>query len=157
MDLKEAIALRKREEELLCFPKFSNEDALELGLKIVELAKAKGVSVVVGIEVNDVPLFYHAMKGTNKRQFRWVKRKLGTVRLCQVSTIHAGYQLAADGKELWRDWRLTDEECATIGGGFPINVSGTGIIGAVACSGLPHEEDHKLLVEAISSVLGVEL
>ena len=113
--------------------------------------------MVVGIEVNDVPLFYHAMKGTNKRQFRWVKRKLGTVRLCQVSTLHAGYQLAADQKELWRDWRLSDEECATIGGGFPINVAGTGIVGAVACSGLPHEEDHKLLVTAISSMLGIEL
>lgn len=44
-----------------------------------------------------------------------------------------------------------------MGGGFPITLVGTGVIGAVACSGLPHEEDHKLLIDAISEVLGVDL
>ena len=38
---KEALARREREEALLRFPAFSYEDALTLGLKIIELAKAK--------------------------------------------------------------------------------------------------------------------
>lgn len=30
-------------------------------------------------------------------------------------------------------------------------------MGAVACSGLPHEMDHQLLVDAICQILGVDL
>ena len=46
---------------------------------------------------------------------------------------------------------------AAIGGGFPIALKGTGVIGAVACSGLPHEQDHQLLVDALCAVLNVDL
>ena len=46
---------------------------------------------------------------------------------------------------------------AAIGGGFPITLAGTGIVGAVACSGLPHPEDHRLLVDCISEMLGIDL
>ena len=155
--LKEAVALRKREEALLCFPKFSNEDALTLGLKIVEIAKEWGVAVAIDIEVNGVQLFHYNMPGSNKRQCMWIRRKQNMVQVSQVSTLHAGQLLELGGLDLWKNWRLDEAEYATLGGGFPITVAGTGIIGSVACSGLPHEEDHRLLVTAISSMLGVEL
>ena len=61
------------------------------------------------------------------------------------------------GKDLWKDWRLDEADYAAIGGGFPIIVAGTGVVGAVACSGLPHEMDHQLLVDAICQILGVDL
>ena len=32
-----------------------------------------------------------------------------------------------------------------------------GIIGAVACSGLPHEDDHRLIITALCEILGVDL
>ena len=40
--IKEALARREREEALLRFPAFSYEDALNLGLKIIELIQAVG-------------------------------------------------------------------------------------------------------------------
>ena len=35
--------------------------------------------------------------------------------------------------------------------------AGNGVVGAVACSGLPPEMDHQLLVDAICQILGVDL
>ena len=38
------------------------------------------------------------------------------------------------------------------GGGFPIRI-GTQTVGAIGVSGLPHEEDHRLIVQALSAVM----
>ena len=157
MDITETIALRQKEEALLCYPKFANEDALTLGLKMVELAKEWGVAVAIDIEVNGVQLFHYNMPGSNKRHCMWIRRKQNMVQTSQCSTLHAMYQLIRDNKDQEKDWRLNNEEYGAIGGGFPISVAGTGIIGAVACSGLPHEDDHRLIVTAISEILGVDL
>ena len=157
MDIKEIVALRQKEEALLCYEKFTNEDALTLGLKMVEIAKEWGVAVAIDIEVNGVQLFHYNMPGSNARNSMWIRRKQNTVQLCQVSTLHAGQLLELQGKQLWRDWRLDEKDYAIIGGGFPISVTGTGIIGAVACSGLPHEDDHRLIITALCEILGVDL
>ncbi len=155
--LKEQIALREKEEKLLRFPKFSNEDALTLGLTVIEIAKEWGVGVTLDIEVNGVQMFHYVMPGSNKRHAMWIRRKQNTVQTCQMSSLHAYQWLEAEGKDLWKDWRLPESDYGVIGGGFPIHVEGTGIIGAIGCSALPHTEDHRLLVTAISRMLGVDL
>ena len=155
--MQKELARRREEEERLRFPRFSNREALELGLKIIEKAEQRGAAVAVDITVNGTQLFHYAMKGTNKRHAMWIQRKQNTVQVAQISSLHAGQFLASEGKDLWKDWRLSDADYAIIGGGFPIAVAGTGVIGAVACSGLPHEEDHRLLVDALSDLLGVDL
>lgn len=155
--LAQELAKRAKEEELLCFDKFSNEDALALGLKIVEKAKQRNAAVAIDIEVNGVQLFHYNMPGSNKRHAMWIRRKQNMVQVSQCSTLHAMYQLIRDNKDQEKDWRLNNAEYGAIGGGFPITVKGTGIIGAVACSGLAHTDDHQLLVDSIAELLGVEL
>ena len=152
----QALAQRRKEEEELRFEKFSNEDALTLGLKIVEKAKERDAAVAIDIEVNGTQLFHYAMPGSNKRHALWIRRKQNMVNTIQISTLHACQQLINEGKDQWKDWRLNEAEYGAIGGGFPIHVLGTGIVGAVACSGLPHEEDHRLLVDSIRAVLGLD-
>ncbi len=155
--LSKELARREREEALLRFPAFSNEDALALGLRIVEKAKAWGVAVAVDITRNGTQLFHYAMEGSNARHALWIRRKQNTVQVAQMSSLRAGQTLESEGKDLWRDWRLPEADYAILGGGFPITVAGTGVVGAVACSGLPHLQDHRLLVESISEMLGVHL
>lgn len=156
-DMKEALARRRKEETMLRFTKFSHEDALTLGLTIVKKAKERSAAVAIDIEVNGTQRFHYAMEGSNQRHALWVKRKQNMVNTIQISTLHACQQLIAEGKDQWKDWRLNEAEYGAIGGGFPIILVGTGVIGSVACSGLPHEEDHKLLIDAISEILGVDL
>ena len=155
--LAQELAMRAKEEALLCYDKFSNEDALALGLKIIEKARQRNAAVAMDIEVNGVQLFHYNMPGSNKRHCMWIRRKQNMVQASQCSTLHAMYQLIRDNKDQNRDWHLNDEEYGAIGGGFPIIIKGTGIIGAVACSGLAHTDDHQLLVDSIAEILGVEL
>ena len=87
---KEALARREREEALLRFPAFSYEDALTLGLKIIELAKARGAAVAVDITINQTQVFHYAMPGTNRRNAMWIQRKENMVQTSQISSLHAG-------------------------------------------------------------------
>lgn len=155
--LKLALARCEKEEALLRFDQFSNEDALALGLKIIETAQQRKAAVAIDIEVNGTQLFHYAMPGSNRRHALWIRRKQNMVQTAQISTLHAHYQLIRDGKDQEKDWQLSEAEYGAIGGGFPIHIKGTGIIGAVACSGLAHQDDHQLLVDSISALLGVEL
>lgn len=113
--------------------------------------------MAVDITVNQTQVFHYAMPGTNRRNAMWIQRKENMVQTSQISSLHAGQYLESAGKDLWKDWRLDEADYAAIGGGFPIIVAGTGVVGAVACSGLPHEMDHQLLVDAICQILDVDL
>ena len=44
-------------------------------------------------------------------------------------------------------------EYAAHGGGYPLEVRGTGVVGVALVSGLPQEQDHALVVEALGAYL----
>ncbi len=155
MKVQEELSVRRREEELLQFTSFSYDDALRLGLLIKDLAEKKGAALAIGIEINGLVIFHFSMTGSNGRNCMWIKRKANMVRVAQVSSLHAMQQREADGKDIVKDWGLDPLEYAAIGGGFPIRLKGIGIIGSVAVSGLPHWEDHQLIVEALAEYLGI--
>lgn len=58
------------EEEHLQFTRFSNDDALALGCKLIALAKQRQPfkGITVAISRNDQLLFHHAMAGTFKKE-----------------------------------------------------------------------------------------
>ena len=47
-------------------------------------------------------------------------------------------------------------DLAAAGGGFPIHLKGTGVIGAVTVSGVPQREDHGFVVEMLCRFLSIE-
>ena len=155
-EIEKELHRRELEEKNLQFTHFSNEDALKVGLTVADLAAKRSGAVVIEIVVNGNELFHYNMPGSNPRQCAWVKKKANMVFSAQMSSLHAGQFLEASGKDLWEDWRCSDAEYATIGGGFPIILKGTGIIGSLCCSGLPHTEDHRLLVDAVAEYLGAD-
>jgi uncharacterized protein (UPF0303 family) len=67
-----------------------------------------------------------------------------------------GQLLKSKGKSLEQAYLIPESEFGPHGGCFPVIVKGTGMIGTVTVSGLPQEEDHKLVTQAIRNYLARE-
>ena len=64
--------------------------------------------------------------------------------------------LKSKGKRIEEAYLIPESEYAPHGGCFPVIIKDTGLIGTITVSGLPQEEDHKLVVEAIRDYLAQE-
>ncbi len=67
-----------------------------------------------------------------------------------------GQRLKSKGKSIEESYLISESEYAPHGGCFPIIVKDTGMVGTITVSGLPQEEDHKLVVQAIRDYLAQE-
>ena len=156
-DLIEKYKIVARQEKELRFDHFDNDDAWELGSIIVEEARKKGLAIAVDIVINGYKVFRYGFQGTNNYNDIWLTRKINSVTTIQKSTLRLHYMMAMEIENIYTDGDLKPSEFATMGGGFPIYVSGVGVIGVLAVSGLPHVEDHELVVEGICQFLNKEV
>ncbi|MCI8466167.1 MAG: hypothetical protein HFI63_10015 [Lachnospiraceae bacterium] len=146
-----------KQEELLWFEHFTNDDGWKLGCYMVEEAKRQGIAIAICIRLNNgFTLFQYGPCGTNISNQNWMNRKYNTVKLMDRSSLKSFYVIKEKGQTL-ADHGLTDTECVLCGGGFPIRVKGVGNIGVVTVSALPHEADHAFIVDCLSSYLGIEV
>ena len=72
------------------------------------------------------------------------------------SSFYIGQLLKSKGKRLEEAYLIPESEYAPHGGCFPVIVKDTGMVGTITVSGLPQEEDHKLVVQAIRDYLAQE-
>lgn len=142
-----------QEESELQFSGFSNESALALGLKLVEIAQAGRLSVTVDICRNGQQLFHCALEGTSADNDAWIRRKNNVVNRYGHSSLYVGTRFRAQGKTFEESSRLDPDQYAAHGGAFPIIVRGVGIVGTVTVSGLPQLEDHAMVVAALRDFL----
>jgi uncharacterized protein (UPF0303 family) len=73
--LKELVKSIILQEEKCQFNQFTSEDALKLGLLLIENAKPFKKSVVIDITLSGHQLFRYAMDGTSIDNDNWVRRK----------------------------------------------------------------------------------
>lgn len=73
--LKELVKSIILQEEKCQFNQFTSEDALKLGLLLIENAKPSKKSVVIDITLSGHQLFRYAMDGTSIDNDNWVRRK----------------------------------------------------------------------------------
>jgi uncharacterized protein (UPF0303 family) len=137
----------------LVWDAFSNDDAVAVGLAVVEKARARGVAVTVDVERGGQRLFHLAMAGTTPDNASWIERKKNVVKRVHTSSYAYGLKLAAEGKAL-ADQGMDPLLHAAHGGCIPVVVEGTGFVGTVTISGLPQKDDHDLAVEVMLEVLG---
>src|SRR5215217_1772838 len=142
-----------QEEQELQFTKFNETVAWTLGCQLVELAHSRKLPVTVDITRGTHQLFHASLQGTSPDNDEWVKRKVRTVYRFGHSSFYMGQLLKSKGKSIEEAYLLSESEYAAHGGCFPVIIKDTGVVGTITVSGLPQEEDHKLVVRAIRDYL----
>lgn len=145
-----------QEEQEIQFTKFNEDTAWELGSQFVEEARSKNLPVTVDITRGTHQLFHASLRGTSPDNDEWVKRKVRLVYRFGHSSFYMGQMLKSKGKTIEQSYLVSESEYAPHGGCFPIIVKDIGIVGTVTVSGLPQEDDHKLVVETLRSYLAQE-
>ncbi len=152
-DLK-TIAMQERE---LHFESFGAETAWLVGCKLRADALSRGAAMTFEIQVAGRTLFLAATDGAPAGQLDWIRRKRNVVMRFGRSSYAVGLQLELDGMTIEQRHGLTLADYAMHGGGFPINLRGTGCVGTVVASGLHQRADHAMVVEAMAGVLGIQV
>jgi len=157
MNLEADLEKIARQEQALQFKTFNEQTAWEIGSRLKAQAEKKGVAVAIDIYVVDRSLFFYAMPGTIPNHANWVRRKRNVVLQFRHCSYSIGLSLQRDKGNLTESHGFAVSDYAPHGGSFPINVTGTGFIGAITVSGLPQRQDHALVVEVLAEYLAVPL
>ncbi|SRR6266498_1735152 len=145
-----------QEEQDLQFTSFNEAIAWQIGYHLVERATKEDLPVTIDITRGNHQLFHASLRGTSADNDEWVKRKIRLVYRFGHSSFYMGQLLKSKSKRIEEAYLVSESEYAPHGGCFPILVKDTGMIGTVTVSGLPQEEDHKLVVQAIRDYLAQE-
>lgn len=145
-----------QEEQELQFTKFNEATAWQIGSQLVEKCTLEELPVTIDITRGEHQLFHASLCGTSADNDEWVKRKVRLVNRFGHSSFYMGQLLKHKGKTIEEAYLLSENLYAPHGGCFPIIVKETGMVGTMTVSGLPQEEDHKLVVSAIRNFLAQE-
>ena len=143
----------EQEEQELQFERFSNEDAITIGLMIYEAAKEKQLPITIDVTRHGHQLFHLSMPGTRPDNDYWVARKMKLVNRVNMSSLHVFAMLQCNNSSVEEWYELSHYDYAAHGGCFPIIIKDTGVIGTITVSGLPHEQDHAMVVNAVRAFL----
>lgn len=140
----------------LQFQSFSKDDALDLGLLLVELGRQRSLPIAIDITKGEQVLFHAALEGATPDNERWIKAKQRTAARYEVPSLLVGLRARAAGGRIEDNGWFDQTMFAAHGGAFPIYVRGTGAVATVTVSGLPQKADHELVVEALRKILTPE-
>ena len=155
-ELQALIEELQTQQARLQFRRFTNDDALDLGSRIVAVARERGLVVTVDIRRHGQQLFHAALPGTTPDNDSWIERKVRVVNRFNESSYLVGRRLALAGRSVDTANGLDPLLYAAHGGSFPIIVRDVGVVGTVTVSGLPQADDHALVVESLAVFLGIE-
>ena len=145
-----------QEEQELQFVSFHESIAWQVGRGLVERAQREGLPISIDITRGSHQLFHASLSGTSPDNDEWIKRKVRLVYRFGHSSFYVGQLLKSRGKRLEEAYLISENDYAPHGGCFPVLVKNTGMVGTITVSGLPQEEDHKLVVQAIRDYLAQE-
>lgn len=146
-----------QQEALLRYHQFTRDMALELGLKIRQLAMEKyNRTCAVRIIEDGVTIFAFKMPGTNLENDWWMDRKLATSRLTGTSSLRAYVEAEAGLRE--PEWMDRPDNFAACGGCFPVlPADGKTPRCHVLASGMEHQIDHQIIADAMAWQLGINI
>ena len=131
-------------EKELSFETFDDEDVYNIAGNIVKRIKDEKIkNIRMRVILNNELVYQYLMNG--KKGEYWLNRKQNTIEKYG----HSGYYMFLENEENGTYKEIEeDENYVLCGGAFPIIVKGK-MIGCFIVSGLAHEEDHQLIVDAL--------
>ncbi len=157
-DYTKYIQIITEQETLLRFESFTNQDALALGLKIIEKsAKYGGKPVGVRVDIDSFTVFYHTMNGTDASNGWWMQKKLNASLKTGKSSLLNRLEIVTLKNTSSYPWSLNEACYALWGGSFPINDKNGVPLGFVMTSGLDHQCDHQILADSLAEILGISI
>lgn len=148
LPVDQILQVLRAEEKELDLPRFTLEDAWEVGTWLRHESVVRGHSVAVSIVLGGQQAFHAATPGSSALNDAWLARKFKVVEHFGHSTLAVRYTYEANGEDFAADSPLDPRQYAAAGGAFPIRIGGT-LAGAVGVSGLEMHDDHALVVEAL--------
>lgn len=152
-EIEKKIQAIEEQERSLQFDFFDSDTALTIGLSLVKKAKAEKKMIAIDINKSGHLLFHYAFSGTSPDNYYWIERKRATVSRFLKSSLYIGLTLKKEGVTIEERYNISSSEYTPSGGAFPITIKNTGVIGAITVSGLTEEEDHDMVVWAVSNYL----
>ncbi|HBI63590.1 MAG TPA: hypothetical protein DDX51_00505 [Clostridiales bacterium] len=153
MDMEFNNTTLSAQEQELSFSSFSRADALRLGALINEESAGYPAPVATEIVINGLVVYRYFQDGALPDSELWLERKRNAVELMQMGSLRFGCWLEENGETL-ESRKLNADDFAPGGGGMPIILKGTGVIGSVCVSGEPdHLDDHAIVTHAMRRLL----
>jgi len=141
------------QERRLVFSSLDENGAVAIGLSILQAATERDLPVTIEVRLRDRVVFRAARNGTNATNDQYIGGKARLVERFGHASLYERLRYEAKGTTFEAATSLTFPEYAPHGGGFPLAVEGTGVVGAAIVSGLPQEADHALIVEVLDAYL----
>ncbi len=123
--------------------------AVELGRRATQRAMAEGLPIVIEVHHLGRLAYRAALPGSVPDSDAWIARKARVVERFEASTMAIRVRFEERDTSFTEATGLSELEYAAHGGGFPISVSGVGIVGAIYASGLPQVDDHEFVVACL--------
>lgn len=142
--------LMKQEEEF-SFSSFNNEDAIALGQEMLKIATSQKAPVIVQVRIGQQIIFHAALTGSSTENDWWINRKARVVEKFNHSSMYVRVSFEEKNQTFEEHSGLDNELYAAHGGGFPIIVTGQGVVGVALVSGLPQVEDHKMIIQGLTN------
>ena len=133
------------EEQALTFRRFDFEQAWKIGRRLVAVGSERPLAIRIVLAGRT--LFSAALDGVSDNNRLWLDRKLAAVARFGHSSLWLHHDLRAKGRVL-ADVATGGLDLADHGGGVPVRI-GAQVVGGVAVSGLAHEDDHRVVMEAM--------
>lgn len=140
-------------ENELQFKHFDSDDAMKIGMALIDEAKKRGNKICLDIQIAGRRLFHYSSDGNAASNDIMIERKKNTAMYTGHSSLWAHYMLKQMGMSINEKWHLDPSVYADVGGAFPIRLRNCPTaIGTITVSGFPHTIDHGIIIDVLRSL-----
>jgi uncharacterized protein (UPF0303 family) len=142
-----------KEEAELTFPYFGLAQIDQLVAAFKEVGGDDFQKVAIQLTLNGREVYFHAGTQTSNENNDWVERKFNVVNTFDHSSLYLKKQWQGHADDFYESYGLSKRDYCIVGGGLPIVVDKTGVVGILVVSGFPDDvDDHKLAVKALKKL-----